>query len=313
MYRSADDGALHTFGIVWDMTERVTAAAAPLRHKERVEKTLASIGDAVIMVDANGATEYLNRVAEKLTGWHRDGAIGQPIQTVFNVVDERDGRAVENPALKCLRLGESIGVSSRSQLISRAGHRLSIEDYVAPIRGTEGPTSGAVVVFHDVSHERKLRQEMSWHATHDALTGLINRREFETQVGEALYSAKHESHVHALLFMDLDQFKIVNDTCGHAAGDALLKNLTKMLHNEMRHAACLGRLGGDEFGVLLRHCPPAQAQRIAGPTAHNLCMYRVFESAGTIGPALSLPTCLACPHTRICCQSFTSLFYVRKY
>ena len=285
---SVDDAALNTFGIVWDVTERVIAHGAAARQKERIEKTLASIGDAVVMIDADGNTEYLNRIAEQLTGWSCEEAVGQPIQSVFDVIDERDNRSFENPALKCLRLGESVGVSTRSQLISRTGHRFAIEERVAPIRGNDGPTSGAVIVFHDVSHERKLREEMSWHATHDALTGLINRREFELQVGEALCSAKHESHVHALLFMDLDQFKIVNDTCGHAAGDALLKTLTSMLQQQMRHADCLSRLGGDEFGVLLRHCPAEQAAGIAEQVRSVVHAFRFVWDARIFDVGISI-------------------------
>jgi diguanylate cyclase (GGDEF)-like protein/PAS domain S-box-containing protein len=252
-----------TLGIIWDITERMLGEIEIAERKELAEVTLGSIGDAVITTDAQGRTQYLNRVAEQLTGWDNKLAHGVDIRTTLHLIDEASGAPLENVAVKCLRLRQAIGVSSRTQLVTRDGNRIAVEDSAAPIWSRNGDILGAVVVFHDVSHERKLTQQLSWQATHDTLTGLINRREFETQIAAALHSAKEDGHVHALLYMDMDQFKIINDTCGHSAGDVLLQLLSKMLQTQMRDSDILARLGGDELGVLLPHCPPEHARLIA--------------------------------------------------
>jgi diguanylate cyclase (GGDEF)-like protein/PAS domain S-box-containing protein len=263
VFCDADDRPERTLGIIWDVTERRLDEIHIAESRELAEVTLSSIGDAVITTDAEGRTQYLNRVAEQLTGWNNETARGVDVRDTLRLVDENTGEALENVALRCLRLRQSIGISSHSQLITRSGHAIAVEDSAAPIHSRNGDILGAVVVFHDVSHERKLAQQLSWQASHDTLTGLINRREFERQVAAALHSAKEEGHVHALLFMDLDQFKIINDTCGHGAGDLLLQLLSKTLQQQMRDSDILARLGGDELGVLLPHCPPERARKLA--------------------------------------------------
>jgi diguanylate cyclase (GGDEF)-like protein/PAS domain S-box-containing protein len=285
---NSEDNALHTLGIIWDITDLKTAALAALRQKELVEITLSSIGDGVISTDMQGRVQYLNYIAEQLTGWTNEEANNAPIEKVFAVADERDGDVVENPALKCLRLQQSIGVSSRSQLITRNGKRIPIEDSASPIRGSNGAIHGVVVVFHDVSHERKLNHELSWHASHDPLTGLVNRREFENQVAAALANAKHDGSQHALLYLDLDQFKIVNDTCGHAAGDVLLKVLATMLQTRMRDADILARLGGDELGILLLNCPAEQAFGIAETVRRAIKDFRFVWDSHTFEIGVSI-------------------------
>ncbi|HEV7815956.1 MAG TPA: PAS domain-containing protein, partial [Janthinobacterium sp.] len=219
VFCDADGRPERTLGIIWDITERMLKDLRSAECKELAEVTLGSIGDAVITTDAQGCTQYLNRVAEQLTGWSNQLAHGVDIRNTLRLVDEGSGAPLENVAIKCLRLRQAIAVSSHSQLVTRDGRRIAVEDSAAPIWSRSGEILGAVVVFHDVSHERKLAQQLSWHASHDILTGLINRREFEAQIAAALHSAKEDGHVHALLYMDLDQFKIINDTCGHGAGD----------------------------------------------------------------------------------------------
>ncbi len=252
-----------TLGIMWDVTERKAQELRTSQEKELAQITLSSIGDGVVTTDAHGRTQFMNRVAEQLTGWTDKLAHGMDINHILQMVDEDNGERLENVALKCLRLQHAIGISSRSELITREGRHIAVEDSAAPIWSKEGAILGAVVVFHDVSHERKLSHQLSWNAAHDTLTGLINRREFETQVAAALASAKDQGHQHALLYMDLDQFKVVNDTCGHNAGDVLLQLLAKMLQQQLRDSDVLARLGGDELGVLLPHCPLQQAVTIA--------------------------------------------------
>jgi diguanylate cyclase (GGDEF)-like protein/PAS domain S-box-containing protein len=263
VFSNGDGTPIRTLGIIWDITQKKQDEITIAEQKELAEVTLGSIGDAVLTTDNNGKTQYLNRVAEQLTGWSLDQAKGVDIDVIFKVVDEATGELYENVAKKCLRLNQTIGVTSRSQLITKDHRNIAIEDSAAPIRSKDGHVLGAVVVFHDVSHERQLNHQLSWQASHDALTSLINRREFEIHLAGALSTAKSEHDTHALLYMDLDQFKVINDTCGHNAGDALLQLLTKMLQEKMRDSDILARLGGDEFGVLLLSCPVEQAHYLA--------------------------------------------------
>lgn len=259
------DGGGHperTLGIIWDVTEHMARELMIAERKELAEVTLSSIGDGVITTDPQGKTRYLNRVAEQLTGWSSQLAEGLDIRQTLQLIDENTGAALEHVALKCLLQRQAIGVSTHTQLITREGRRISIEDSAAPIWSRDGAILGAVIVFRDVSHERKLSRQLSWQATHDTLTQLINRREFEHLVAGALHTAKQEGHAHALLYLDLDQFKVINDTCGHAAGDVLLQLLAKMLQGKMRDSDILARLGGDELGVLLPHCPLEHARLI---------------------------------------------------
>ena len=140
-------------------------------------------------------------------------------------------------------------------LINRGGVEISIQDSAAPIRDRSGHTIGVVMVFHDVSQERRLQRALAYQASHDALTGLINRREFESRLNDALQAARDSETVsHVLMYLDLDQFKVINDTCGHQAGDRLLKQITGVVQTRIRTTDTLARLGGDEFGVLLQDC-----------------------------------------------------------
>ena len=268
-----------TLGIVWDITQRKLDEHHLARQRELAEITLRSIGEGVITTDQHGKTQYLNHIAEQLTGWTSQQAAGVDIGTTMRLIDELAENPAEHVAMKCMRLRQAIGVSAHTQLVTRDGRHIAVEDSAAPIWSNEGEILGAVVVFRDVSHERKLTRELSWNASHDTLTGLINRREFEAQIAAALHSSKDEGHEHALLYMDLDQFKIVNDTCGHGAGDLLLQLLAKMLQAQMRDSDILARLGGDELGVLLPHCPLGQAMRIADDLRQSIKNFRfVWQS-----------------------------------
>jgi diguanylate cyclase (GGDEF)-like protein/PAS domain S-box-containing protein len=252
--------------------------------------TLSSIGDGVITTDAHGCTQYLNRIAEQLTGWTSSLAQGRDVAQVLHLIDEASGEEFENVATKCLRLKQSVGISNRSLLVTRDGRKIAVEDSAAPIWSHEGEVLGVVTVFHDVSHERKLAHQLSWQAAHDALTGLINRREFESEVGHALASAKNDGHQHVLLYLDLDRFKVLNDTCGHSAGDLLLRLLTKLLLENLRDSDILARLGGDELGILLPHCPLPQAVSIAGQIRQAIRDFRfVWEGRGfELGASIGL-------------------------
>jgi diguanylate cyclase (GGDEF)-like protein/PAS domain S-box-containing protein len=253
---------VRTLGMLWDATEKITHETEAANRDRMAEVTLRAIGDAVIRADREGNVTFMNRAAETLTAWPATAAMGQPVDAVMPL--ESDGKPMtEHVVRKCLRMRQTIGVSKHAQLVNRNGRRIDVEDAAAPIWSGDGALIGVVLVTRDVSYERRMALQISWQAKHDALTGLINRAEFEVQLNAALLRSKEEGQVHAILYMDLDRFKIVNDMCGHAAGDLLLQNLCKLLHTEMREADILARLGGDELGALLLNCPLDRACHIA--------------------------------------------------
>ena len=226
--------------------------------------TLQSIGDAVLTADADGRVEYLNPVAEELTGWTTAEVQGRPVGEVFQIVNEATRQPLDSPILRCLREGRTVELDEPTLLINRRLQEISIQDSAAPIRDRAGTLIGAVMVFHDVSQERRLQRALTYQATHDQLTGLMNRREFESRLAEALQAARQDEKLsHVLMYLDLDQFKVVNDTCGHEAGDRLLKQVTSIVQTRIRTTDTLARLGGDEFGVLLQDCTLESAQRTA--------------------------------------------------
>ena len=288
VFLDADGQPERTLGIIWDITEKTLQEIMIAEHKELAEVTLSSIGDAVMTTDPFGKTRYLNRMAEQLTGWTNQLARGLDIWQTMQLVDEHTGEPLEHVALKCLHQRQSVGMSSHTELITRDGRHIAIEDSAAPIWSRDGEILGAVVVFRDVSHERKLSQQLSWQATHDSLTGLINRRQFEHVVANALHGAKEQGHVHALLYLDLDQFKVINDTCGHGAGDMLLQLLAKLLQSQMRDSDILARLGGDELGVLLPHCPMDHARMVGEQLRQSIRDFRFSWDARSFELGVSI-------------------------
>lgn len=256
--------------------------------RDRAQITLHSIGDAVITTDALGKIDLLNPVAEQLTGWSNAEARGLPSTQVFNVVDDTTGKPVENPITRVLRENRIVPLSHNVALVQRDGQRVPIEDSAAPIHDHQGNLVGAVLIFHDVSKNRELTNKLSHQASHDLLTGLINRSEFEQRLARSLNSSKQEHVHHALCYMDLDQFKIVNDTCGHIAGDALLRQLAALLQTHVRATDCLARLGGDEFALLLEKCPLAQAERIANQIIQAVGNFRFTHENQTFSVGVSI-------------------------
>lgn len=237
-----------------EIAERQSIEQALFQEKELALVTLQSIGDGVITTDGTGSIKYLNPVAEVLTGWSLSEALGLPLTEVFRIINEISRQTVENPVEKVLHSGAIVGLANHTVLITRNGTELSIEDCAAPIRTRDGEIIGVVLVFRDVSQNRDLARLLSWQATHDALTGLVNRREFENRLIEALRSAHSAKEQHALCYLDLDQFKIVNDTCGHVAGDELLCQVASLFKTYLRSYDTFARLGGDEFGIILNNC-----------------------------------------------------------
>jgi diguanylate cyclase (GGDEF)-like protein/PAS domain S-box-containing protein len=283
--------ATRLVGAFQDITETRRLQRELADSYELVRVTLDSIGDAVITTDPEGRVQWLNPVAEAMTGWTKDEARSQPLARVFNIVHAESRQPNINPVEICLAEGRTVGLQSQSTLISRTGAEFGIEDSTSPIRNAEGEILGAVLVFHDVTEQRRMSHEMSHRATHDALTGLVNRAEFELRLSRLLAGLTLEGSAHVLMFIDLDEFKVVNDACGHSAGDQLLRQLSVLLQGCMRGRDTLARLGGDEFGVLLENCGIEQGQMIAQKIcdqmetyrfAHDGRRYRIGTSIGIV-------------------------------
>lgn len=266
------------------MTER-----ALFQEKERALVTLDSIGDGVITTDIEGKVIYFNPVAEHLTGWQLEEVKGLTLRWAFNAVDAFSRKQIRHPVFDGPIEGVMVSHYENILLISNDNREYDIESSAAPIRNPEGEVIGSVLVFRDVTEARELAKQLAWQAAHDQLTGLINRREFDLRLTRLLEGTKSDNSQHALLYMDLDQFKLVNDTAGHAAGDELLKQLTEMLREQIQGGDTLARLGGDEFGVLLEHRTQDEALRIANVLREIVQDFRfvwegrTFEVGASIG------------------------------
>ena len=275
--------------ITRDITSGKTLQDQLVIEKERAQLTLGAIGDAVISINANGKIDFLNGKAEQLTGWRCADAIGRPFPDVFNAVDESTGQSQELQLVSWLKQGRATQDNSPAVLISRDGTRYAIEDTAAPICLPDGRVSGGVVVFRDVTKSRQLLNTVTYQAQHDALTGLVSRTEFESRLQRSLDRTRHAHSTSAVLYMDLDQFKIVNDVCGHHAGDNLLKQLAKIYCGEIRERDTLARLGGDEFALIVDHCSVEEAYLIANKILQStrdfqfVCKDRAFKVGVSIG------------------------------
>jgi len=270
------------------MRQAMRTESALQFETELAQVTLHSIGDGVITTDADGMVEYLNPVAEKYTGWSTPEARGKPLSEIYRVVDDRSGNPVEALPQVEGNVSEDGGGTGSVRLLDRNGRECPIRYSQAPIRGRDGRILGMIVVFHDISQLRAMAQQLTWQASHDALTGLVNRREFERRLGELIETAKAKEREHALMFMDLDNFKAVNDTCGHSAGDELLRQLTSVMMTRMRGSDTLARLGGDEFGALLESCPLDQALRIANAMRETVREFRFVWENKTFSVGVSI-------------------------
>jgi diguanylate cyclase (GGDEF)-like protein/PAS domain S-box-containing protein len=225
---------------------------------------LNSLHEAVITTDLEGRITYINPAAERLTATAADQAAGRTLEEIVGLVDETDRRLLTDPVRQALSSGAAVTLGRRALLISRANaSEHSIELSATPMRAPAGEQVGAVILLHDVSEQRGLARQMSYQATHDALTGLVNRREFERRLEEAIEIGHRGDGQHVLCYLDLDRFKVVNDTSGHLAGDSMLREVAKLLRDAVRDSDTVGRLGGDEFGMLLMGCPLEKARQIA--------------------------------------------------
>jgi len=268
-------GAKSILTIARDVSHRKSLEVSLSRSKRQAQYTLESISEGVITTDNEGRIDYMNRACETMIGANRDDTTGHKIGELFSLIDEADRRPLGDPVERCLSIRRRVNMGRRALMVSRDGnHEHSIEISASPIMGPGNSISGTVVVFHDVSEIRGLTRQMSYQATHDALTGLINRREFERKLQEGMDSAHAEEAVHILFYMDLDRFKAVNDSCGHMAGDNMLREVAALIKEQVRDSDFVGRLGGDEFGTLLIGCPIEKSQQIASDICNAVNDYR---------------------------------------
>lgn len=261
--------------IARDVSYRKSLDVSLSRSKRQAQYTLESISEGVITTDNDGHIDYMNLAAESLIGTNRDDAVGHRVGELFTLVDDADRRPLGDPVERCLAMRRRVNMGRRAVMVTVGSEQEhSVEITASPVRGPGNSISGTVVVFHDVSELRGLTQKMSYQATHDPLTGLINRREFERRLEEAMDSAHSDEAVHMLFYMDLDRFKAVNDTCGHLAGDNMLREVAALIKTEVRDSDYVGRLGGDEFGALLVGCPIEKARQIASDICNAVANYR---------------------------------------
>lgn len=273
-----------------DITYRKSVESTLGRGRQQAQITLESLGEGVITADATGKIDYMNSAAEKMTGVTRAAAMGQPFGDIVKLVEEGDHRDLGDPVSRSLVKRQRISLGRRALLMpADGGNEISIDASASPVIGPSDEVTGAVIIMRDVGELRGLAREMSYQASHDALTGLINRREFERQTNLALQSAKAEDTHHVLCYMDLDRFKAVNDTCGHAAGDNMLREVANLLREQVRDSDMVARLGGDEFALLLLGCPLDKARQIADDVCAAVRGYRfvwqdrIFDIGISIG------------------------------
>jgi diguanylate cyclase (GGDEF)-like protein/PAS domain S-box-containing protein len=248
---------------VRNIIEREIARQELFIEKDRAQVTLNSIGDAVLSTDVLGNVVYLNVVAEHMTGWSRKEAVGHPLNDVFQIIDGATHKPSPNPMELAIQLDKPVALSANCILIRRDGYECAIEDSAAPIHDRDGQVTGAVIVFHDVSMARAVVQEMSHLAQHDALTDLPNRMLLNDRLTQAISLARRNHHLLAVLFLDLDGFKNINDSLGHSVGDKLLQSVAARLLGCVRKSDTVSRQGGDEFVVLLPEVTHAEDAAIS--------------------------------------------------
>ena len=283
-------GAPALMTVARDITHRKSLETSLGRGKLQARITLESIGEGVITTDRTGLIDYMNEAAEQLIGGPRSAGIGKQLLDLISLVDEIDRSSLGDPVAKCLSERRRVNLGRRAFLLSKQAEReFSTELTASPIRGPDGQVAGCVVIFHDVSELRGLAREMSYQASHDALTGLVNRAEFERRLGTALDAARGEGVGHVVCYLDLDRFKLVNDTGGHIAGDNLLREIGALLKQRVRDSDTVARVGGDEFAMLLAGCPLDKAQQIAGDVVQAVAAHqfawqdRVFDIGVSLG------------------------------
>jgi len=287
--RDASGTATRMVGSFADVSEQKATELALAREKERLQVTLKSIADAVITTDIAGRVTYMNPAAERLTDWASDDALRHPIETVLDFLNDAGASSITDALRASLDEGGIATDLGQAELLSHSGEKHIVEHSIAPLRDRNDQVIGGVIVVHDITDRYKLMQQLSYQAVHDPLTQLINRTGFEMRLAKSLDSAAAQPELtHAICYIDLDQFKIVNDTCGHSAGDELLRQVAVQLKKHVRKGDTLARLGGDEFGLLLECCPLEKALDIAEKIRSSIESFRFSWEGKSFSVGLSI-------------------------
>jgi diguanylate cyclase (GGDEF)-like protein/PAS domain S-box-containing protein len=285
----SDGVARAAVSVLNDITARKRAERQLANEKERAQVTLAAIADGVIATDVRGAITSMNPAAERLAAESGDAARGRLVAEVLHFEEPEAAQGLAAALARCQAERRTIGDLAHATLHSPDGQRYAVESAVAPIALADGSVAGAVLVLHDVTESKRLLRRLGFEASHDALTGLVNRREFEARLKRAIERARHPGgRPCALLYMDLDQFKIVNDTCGHSAGDELLRQLAAAYCTHVRERDTLARLGGDEFAMIIEHCDVAEALAVANKILEATRNFRFSRDGHLFQPGVSI-------------------------
>ncbi|MDJ0599626.1 MAG: EAL domain-containing protein [Crocosphaera sp.] len=260
--KDSDGNIVGILGTIENITEQKLVERALFEEKKLAKITLNSIGEGVITTNSQGIIQDFNPIAEQLTGFSVQEAVYQPISNIFKLIDKA-GNTKENLINEMTQNSQNQRERRTGTLQNKNREQYEIDMVITAIRGQNNQILGSVLIFRDVTQASQLAHQLSWEASHDGLTGLVNRRELEKQLDLALENFKTENIEHILCYLDLDQFKIINDTCGHVAGDELLKQVTYLLQTRVRSSDILARLGGDEFALLLKGCSLEKAETIA--------------------------------------------------
>ncbi len=265
-------------------------SAELFREKRQAEVTLQSIHDGVFRTDAKGRLVYLNSAAEKLVGRKFAELDGKPVSEILTLVEDQTDSKVESSIYQAIRAGKYASRQGSFSLISCDNRKIAVEEKATPLFNNNGELTGGVLCLNDVTVVREQLKQQSWEASHDALTGLINRREFEKKIARAIERAQVTGNSGLLCFMDLDGFKVVNDSCGHAAGDEMLVQLSELIGAQVRSSDSLARLGGDEFGLLLEGCDEDRGQIIANSILSSVKNFHFFHKGKvyTVGVSIGM-------------------------
>lgn len=288
-FKQENDQGKYVLILMEDISQRKRIEENIFLEKERAQLTLNSIKEAVITTDANGVILHLNPVAEKLVGWSSTEASGKLIDDIIKLVNDETEEVIPNPVFLSLQKIDAVTIKEPSKLVCRNGREIAVESTASVMSDKNGVVLGAVLVIKDITEQRKIISELAYSANHDPLTGLVNRREFEKRLQRAIDSNKNQGSQHTLCFIDLDKFKIINDTVGHAAGDELLRQVTLLFQKTLRERDTLARLGGDEFGLLFENCILSKAAEITEVMVKEVSDYnfywdnRLFKIGASVG------------------------------
>lgn len=270
-------------GVARNITTRKRTQEELQLEKDRFQVTLESISDGVVRTNVHNCIEYINPAACKLIGVSAANTLGKPLEEIFKAFDEASGLQIEEMVKRSIAKNRSTHFVSTSLLYhERDNDRMNVEVRITPIRNQKGGNIGTIIAFHDISEVKRLTGQMSHQSTHDTLTELFNRTEFERRLDHAIKEAKDKKTTHVLCYLDLDQFNVINETFGHVAGDELLKQIGKLLLTSIRETDIIARIGGDEFGILLVDCDTTKAEELVEKLCEQIRAFRLSWQERTI-------------------------------